>query len=390
MKFSKRATQLKGSATMAATLKAQEKIKNGEDIILASVGEPDAASPEITKNALIERIDNIDSKYGPAQGLLSTRKSISQWMNTLYDQNWNEEQVVISPGSKYSLYSLFQVLCDEEDEVLIPAPYWVSYVTLAKFSNATVKIIECSQEQNYKLTATDLKKNLTSKTKVLLLNSPQNPTGAVYSLEELKELGEVLKNFPHVFVICDDIYNQLVFSKEKRCPHPLDVFPQQLKDQIVVVHGASKSFALTGWRLGWIIANKELTQKLSEFQSQTLTCMPDFLQIALEKTLNEEKHFVETLKKQIQKRYEFAFNELKDCKGIKVFKSEGAFYLWFEVLDKSMTSAKICEELLASNGLALVPGSSFGCENHLRFSVTIPDEKLKSGLQRLKKYFNKK
>lgn len=390
MKFSKRATQLKGSATMAATLKAQEKIKNGEDIILASVGEPDAAAPEITKNALIERIDNVDSKYGPAQGLLSTRKSICKWMNALYDQTWNEDQIVISPGSKYSLYSLFQVLCDEEDEVLIPAPYWVSYVTLAKFSNATVKIIECSSEQNYKLTPADLRKNLSSKTKVLLLNSPQNPTGAVYSLAELKALGEVLKAFPHVFIICDDIYNQLVFSKEKRCPHPLDIFPQELKEQIVVVHGASKSFALTGWRLGWIVANKELILKLSEFQSQTLTCMPDFLQIALEKTLNEEKTFVENLKKQIQKRYEFAFNELKDCKAIKVFKSDGAFYLWFEVLDKTLSSSKICEELLASHGLALVPGSSFGCENHLRFSVTIPDDKLKTGIQRLQNYFNKK
>lgn len=388
MKFSKRATQLKGSATMAATLRAQEKIKNGEDIVLASVGEPDAPSPEITKTALIERIDNIDSKYGPAQGLLSTRKVISQWMNQLYDQKWTEEQVILSPGSKYSLYALFQVLCDEEDEVLIPSPYWVSYVTLAKFSNAQVKIIDCGKEQNYKLTAKDLERNITSKTKVLLLNSPQNPTGAVYSLEELKTLSAILEKHPHVFVICDDIYNQLVFSKEKRCPHLLDVFPHDSKDQVIVVHGASKSFALTGWRLGWIMGAKELIQKLSEFQSQTLTCMPDFLQIALEKTLTDEKFFVDNLKKQIQKRYEYAFSELQNCKGIKVFKSEGAFYVWMEVLDKSKSSVKICEELLAEQGLALVPGASFGCEYHLRFSVTIADEKLKDGLARLKKYFH--
>lgn len=388
MKFSKRAIQLKGSATMAATLKAQEKIKNGENIVLASVGEPDAASPEITKTALIERIDNIDSKYGPAQGLLSTRKVISQWMNQLYDQSWTEQQVIISPGSKYSLYALFQVLCDEEDEVLIPSPYWVSYVTLAKFSNAAVKIIDCEKEKNYKLTANDLEKNISSKTKVLLLNSPQNPTGAVYSLEELKELSGVLEKHPQIFIICDDIYNQLVFSKDKRSPHLLDIFPQNRRDQVIVVHGASKSFALTGWRLGWILGAQELIQKLSEFQSQTLTCMPDFLQIALEKTLIEEKFFVDNLKKQIQKRYEFAFNELQNCHGIKVFKSEGAFYVWIEVLDKSKTSAKICEELLVEQGLALVPGSSFGCEYHLRFSVTISDDKLKDGLARLKKYFH--
>lgn len=389
MKFSKRATQLKGSATMAATLKAQDKIKNGEDIILASVGEPDAQAPSITKNELSYRVQNFESKYGPAQGIHSTRKSIAHWMNELYDHTWNFDNVVISPGSKYSLYSLFQILCDEDDEVIIPAPYWVSYVTLARLSNATIKILDCPSEKNYKLTPELLKKNITDKSKILLLNSPQNPSGTIYNYTELAELTKILSQYPHLYIICDDIYNQLIFSPEKRAPHLLDVFPKDQLHRIVVVHGASKSFALTGWRLGWTMSNPEITDKLSEFQSQTLTCMPDFLQYALEKTLREENHFIPKLKEQITHRYNYVYSALESTPGIKVFKSAGAFYVWLEILDKAKSSVAICDEILKDHGLALVPGASFGCEHHLRFSVTMNDENLKKGVERLKQYFKK-
>lgn len=389
MNFSERAKTLKGSATMNATLKAQEKIKNGEDIVLASVGEPDSKAPKAAKDELIKRVQNSESKYGPAQGLLSTRKVISSWMNNLYNQKWTAENVVISPGSKYSLYSILQILCDEKSEVIIPSPYWVSYETLAKLSGAFTKIVNCGPEENYKLSGKRLKQALSKNSKILLLNSPQNPTGAIYTIPELKDLAQVISENPDLFVICDDIYNQLVFSEEQRCPHLLDVLPAQYHSQVIVVHGASKSFALTGWRLGWILSDKQITQKLTEFQSQTLTCIPDFLQSALEKTLELENNFVVELKHLIQQRHARVVNALKTCPGIKIYPSQGAFYVWMEVLDKAKTSAQICEELLSQHGLALVPGYSFGCEHHLRFSVTINDDLLDKGVQRLMEYFKK-
>ncbi len=391
MIFSKRANQLVASATMKATLKAQNHIKNGEDIVLGSVGEPDSKPPASAKKEVINYLNSHDSKYGPAQGLPSTRKIISTWMNQLYKQNWSSENVVISPGSKFGLYSLFQILGDDNSEVIIPSPYWVSYVTLAKLSGASIQVIPCSASENYKLTAAKLKNELSKKTKaltkILLLNSPQNPTGAIYTQSELIDLAKVIATHPDLLVICDDIYNQLIFSDEPRCPHLLDVLDKEHHQRVILVHGASKSFALTGWRLGWVVASSEIINKLTDFQSQTLTCMPDFLQIALEKILQNENQYVNELKELIKTRHQRAISKLQTCPGIKLFLSQGAFYVWMEVLDKSKTSSQICDELLTQFGVALVPGSSFGCEYHLRFSVTISDTLLDKGLLRIINYF---
>lgn len=389
MIFSQRAKKLVGSATMVATLKAQEKIRNGEDIILGSVGEPDGKVPEAAKKELIHQMQTADSKYGPAQGLLSVRESVSRWMSDLYDQKYLAENVIISPGSKFSLFSIMQILCDKTNEVLIPSPYWVSYETLATLAGAQVRTIIGTSEQGYKISAKQLAAQVTDKTKILILNSPQNPSGAVYSMKELSELTQVIEKNPNLVVVCDDIYNQLIFSGEKRSPHILDVLSPAHHERVILVHGASKSFALTGWRLGWVVATKEIISKLTEFQSQTLTCVPDFLQRSLEKTLTEESHFVLRLRERIQKRHEHAVSFLKNCPGIKVYSSGGAFYIWIEVLDKTKKSVQICDELLNEVGVALVPGSAFGCEYHLRFSVTISDEALQKGLKRILAYFSK-
>ncbi len=389
MIFSQRAKKLVGSATMSATLKAKERIRNGEDIVLASVGEPDVKAPESAIKEAIHQIQTQESKYGPAQGLLSVRETIADWMSRLYDKNWNAENVIISPGSKFSLFAILQILCDEQSEVIIPTPYWVSYETLTSLAGAQAKLISCPSENAYKISSQQLASAITAKTRVLLLNSPQNPTGATYSLNELTELAKVIEKNENLVVICDDIYNQLVFSNEKRCPHLLDVLSPAHRERIVVVHGASKSFALTGWRLGWVIGTGELIGKLTEFQSQTLTCIPDFLQLSLKKTLIEEAEFVVKLKTTIQRRHKYAVHTLKNCPGIKVYPSEGAFYIWMEVLDKTKPSAQICKEILNEAGVALVPGSAFGCEHHLRLSVTIPDESLEEGLKRVITYFSK-
>lgn len=374
---------------MAATLLAQQRKKSGEDIVLATVGEPDGDIPEVARAEIINRIQTIPSKYGPAQGLPSVREEIAGWMSKLYGQSWSPDQVIVSPGSKFALFSIFQMLSESGDEVLIPTPYWVSYESLASMAGAKPVIVPCSAVDNYKLSAEKLSKCLTDnpRIKLLILNSPNNPTGAIYSKEELMKLSAVIERHPNLLVVCDDIYNQLIYSQALRCPHLLDVISDEAKKRIIVVHGASKSFALTGWRLGWIIAETELVNKLAQFQSQTLTCIPDFIQMALIPTLNSGGEFVALLKERISRRYKLATDILRKCPSIKIYPSEGAFYIWMEVLDLKVTSAEMAADILEKVGLALVPGSAFGCENHLRFSVTLPDDQLLDGAGRLVKYF---
>lgn len=390
MKFSNRAQVLSGSATMEATLLAQKKIQEGHDIILGTVGEPDGDAPQTSKDELINQIKTSYSKYGSAQGLPATRLAIANWMSDLYKQNWTEDHVIISPGSKYALFALFQMLCEFGDQVLIPAPYWVSYESLAKLSGASALIAPCGSHENYKLSAVRLQKYLNEnpKIKILVLNSPNNPTGAVYSSSELKALALVIEKHKNLMVICDDIYNQLIFNSEPRAPHLLDFLSSDASERIIIVHGASKSFALTGWRLGWTVAHPELILKLSQFQSQTLTCVPDFLQRALVPTLKNGDSFVADLKKKVHQRHKLVTTILSQTDSIKVFPSEGAFYIWIELLKYgNFSSIELAKDIIEKVGVALVPGESFGCANHLRLSVTIPDEQVSVGAKRLASYF---
>ncbi len=388
MDFSQRAKKLSTSATMAATGLALKRMAQGEDIILATVGEPDGDIPPFAKQALLEGIQTANFKYGSPQGLLAARQAIAKWMSALYDQVFSVEQIVISPGSKFSLFSLFFCLCDEGDEVIIPAPNWVSYETLATSVGASVRIASCPPTEGYRITGPRLQQHLTAKSRVLILNSPCNPTGAVYSKEELRAIAELVKKHPRLYVFCDDIYNQLIFSSAKRAPHLLDVCDAQTAKRVIPIHGASKSYALTGWRLGWMAAPTALAAKVTEFQSQTLTSLPDFVQIALAQTLMHETHFVVELRERIQARFLRTQQRLNGHARLKVYPSEGAFYLWVHYDLQNRTSAQVTLDLLEKCGLAVVAGIAFGCENHLRMSLTLPDDQLNEALNRMIKYFN--
>ena len=387
MKFSKRAIQLSGSATMAATLKAQELIQQGHDIVLATIGEPDLDVDFEVKQALINQVQSHPSRYGSSQGLLSTRQALTLWFKKNYGVHYSAKQIIITPGSKFGLFALMQILCEHEDEVIIPAPYWVSYITLAEMSQATVRI--CEPSENYKITAASLKKVLNEKSRLLILNSPNNPSGAVYTHEELFNLYQVLKKYPQVTVICDDIYNQLIFNSSLRAPSFLDIDDEEFKKQIIIVHGASKSYAMTGWRLGWIASsNSECITKLAAFFSQALTCIPDFIQIAAEKALNDGDSFVNAFKVKNQNRHTWMQQQLQTIQQIKVYPSEGAFYVWIKLLDHSTSSQEITDKLLTQHGLAVVAGEAFGMPYHLRLSVTLSSNDLQKAASRLKDFFN--
>lgn len=388
MKFSKLAVQLSGSAIMAVTLRAKELKSQGREILLCTIGEPDLDVDNHVKDSLIHQIKTQPSRYGPASGLLSTREVVSKWLKNVYGDggSYSAQQVVITPGSKFGLFALMQILCDGNDEVLIPAPYWVSYVALVEMAKA--KPVICPPDKNYKLSPEVLKKMLTANTRILILNSPSNPTGAVYSKAELKGLYEVLKAHPQVTVICDDIYNLLIHSDEQRAPSLLDVCDEEFKKRVIIVHGVSKSYGMTGWRLGFIATTEtECIEKLASFGSQTLTCVPDFIQKAAETALTQGESYTQVFKRQNRQKFHMLFSELKSIQQIEVFKSEGAFYIWVKLLNTSKTSMQVTEELLESKGLAVVPGESFGMPFHIRLSVSMSIEDLKKVAQLLKEYF---
>lgn len=385
MKFSNRARNLKGSATMGASLRAQELKSQGENVLLASIGEPDNdVSPDI-KSALITHVRENVSRYGSAQGLWSTRKALASWFRKVYGANYNVEQIVVTPGSKFALFALMQILCEAGDEVLIPVPYWVSYRTLAEMAGATPRF--CQPNADYKLSPEILRQNLNPNSRILILNSPNNPTGAVYSKAELENLYEVLQSHPDVTVLCDDIYNQLIFKSSDRAPSLLDVADDEFKKRIIVIHGVSKSHAMTGWRMGWVAGESECMTKLTQFMSQTMTCIPDFIQKAAETALIGGDASVENLRQLIKTRQSWIQKELASVSSIKLYPSEGAFYLWIALKNNPENSEQISERLLLEKGVASVPGEAFGMPGHIRLSTTISFENLQDLAQRLKDFF---
>lgn len=385
MKFSSLALSLSASSTMAATLKAQNLKAQGVDVVIGTVGEPQEDVDNKIKAALIQQITTEPSRYSSAQGLLSTRKKISDWFQSVYQATYSPQQIAVTPGSKFGLYALMQILCEAGDEVIIPIPYWVSYVTQAQMAKATAVL--CQPDENYKLTADTLQNVLSKKSRLLILNSPNNPSGAVYSKTELNQLYEVLKPYPDLMIICDDIYNQLVFSKESRAASLLDVCDSEFKKRMVIVHGVSKSYAMTGWRLGWVAGETELVEKLAAFSSQTLTCVPDFIQKATEVALAEGDTFVQDLRNKMRSRHSLVQKKLSNVKSVFVYPSEGAFYVWIKIIDENLTSLNIAENLLTEKGLAVVPGESFGMPHHLRLSIALPDLELEKAIDKIKGFF---
>ncbi len=370
---------------MTTTLKAQQHKAEGRNILVGSVGEPNEDVAVEIKDALVNQLRSQPSRYGSAQGLHSTRKELSAWFKKIYGADYSPQQIIVTPGSKFGLYSLMQILCDENDEVLIPAPYWVSYLSQAKMAKALP--IVCLPDSHYKLTPRLLEKCLSPRSRLLIINSPNNPTGSVYSKKELQELHTVLIDHPQITVICDDIYNQLVFSDSKRAPSLLDVANEDFRRRIIIVHGASKSYCMTGWRIGWIAAESECIEKLTTFFSQTLTCIPDFIQIATQTALSGGEQIVADLKNKIMTRRKWANNELNAVPSISVYPSEGAFYLWIAFKDKAVSSAQVADRLFAEKDLAVVPGEAFGLPYHLRLSVTLPDEDFKKAVLKIKDFF---
>lgn len=392
--LSDRAKLLKPSPTLALSAKAKELTEQGKPVINLTVGEPDWQTPEVIANAGIEAIQKGQTKYTPASGILPLRKQIADQINSQFGTSFKPNQVVVGTGAKYILYAVLQMICNPGDEVIVPAPYWVSYPTMVELAGAKTVVISTDESSRFKMTAEQLESAMTSKTKAVVLCSPNNPTGIMYSQSELKRLSEVLVKHPQVLIISDDIYHQLNFDENPIAPHIALVEPLLLP-QMFFVNGASKSFAMTGWRLGWGVGPEFLMTPLADLVSQSTSNASSISQYAALKGLQAGQAEVQKGKRILMSRKENSLNDFASLKHFKVIPPDGAFYFWVKVSSlfgkkwngqMIQSDKQVAEILLNQLYLATVPGSEFGTEGYLRLSIAVSETDLKEAVQRLQKW----
>ncbi len=376
---------LSPSVTMAITALGRELKAQGRDILSFSAGEPDFDTPEIIKEAAIEAIKAGHTKYTAVEGITETKQAIINKLKKDHGLNYELNHIVISNGAKHSLFNLFQVLIEEGDEVIIPAPYWVTYPEQVKYSDGVPVFIDTDDSTNFKITPEQLKAAITPKTKILLLNSPSNPTGGIYSKEELTALGKVLEG-TDILVFSDEMYEKIIYDG-KKFTAAAEV-SEDMFQRTVTINGLSKAVAMTGWRFGYIATPKvELVKAMIKLQGQVTSNINSITQhasiLALEGKADEA---IETMRVEFEKRRNVAITQLNYIKGISCVKPEGAFYLFANIKELTNDSIKFCSELLEKEGVAVVPGLAFGAEGYFRFSFATDLPSIEKGIERIRKF----
>jgi aspartate aminotransferase len=387
--ISKRVQSIKPSPTLAIDAKAKALKEQGIDIINFGVGEPDFDTPQSIKNAAINAINSGFTKYCPVPGTLEIKNAIIEKLKRDNDLVYTPEQIIVSSGAKHSLYNLFQSIIDDGDEVIVPAPYWVSYPDMIALAGGKPVIIQTTDKTNFKATPETIEKVLTKKTKAIVINSPSNPTGVTYSQEELKTIADVCVKHK-IFIISDDIYEKLVYDKFKFIS--IAQVSPQAKELTIVINGVSKAYAMTGWRIGYTAGPKDIISAMSKIQSQSTSNACSISIKAAVEALNGSQECVENMRKEFEKRRDYIVTRLNSIHGITCRKPEGAFYVFpnvKELLGKTFDSKTIntdlefADYLLNYAKIAVVPGTAFGAEGYIRLSYATSIENIKSGMDRL-------
>jgi aspartate aminotransferase len=394
MKFSKRTQLLKPSPTLALANLARELAAKGNDVVSLTVGEPDWATFPAIKSAAIEAIQKDFTKYTASNGILELREAIAANLTKEIGVTYKANQIAVGTGAKYIIYCLLQLLVDDGDEVIIPAPYWVSYPTMVELAGGVPKIVNCGEAENFKLTASHLKSAISSKTKILILCSPSNPTGLSYTQTELKELIAVIKQNPDLVVLSDDIYNRLVFSNDFVAPHILQIAPE-LQNQVIPINGASKSMSMTGWRVGWAAGPAPLMSLMNDFLSQSTSNLSSISQKAALAGLQKCEPDMKIAKEKLIERKALGMNAFEKLKYFKAYEPQGAFYFWVNVKavfgktfkgEKIESSSQVAKVLLNHFYVATVPGEEFGSPGHLRMSFATSDTNMKKAFDRFQDF----
>lgn len=390
--LSNRIQKVKPSSTLAVAAKAAELRAQGKDIVGLGTGEPDFDTPESIKQAAIKAIHNGATKYTAVDGTASLKAAIISKFKRDNELEYSAEQVLVSSGGKQSFFNLCQALLNQGDEVIIPAPYWVSYPDMVLLAEATPIIIETTIENQLKITPEQLERAITDKTKLFVINSPSNPTGVAYNKAELKALAEVLLKYPDVLIATDDMYEHIIWA-DGGFVNILNACPE-LYERCIVLNGVSKAYAMTGWRIGYAAGPEILIKAMKKVQSQSTSNPAAVSQYAAEEALNGDQSCISDMLVEFKKRHDYVVAELNSIPGIRCLESDGTFYAFPDISELAeklgcRDDSEFAEYLIEHAGLALVPGSAFGAIGHLRISYAASIETLQKAIARLRQVASK-
>jgi len=382
--LSERINRIQPSPTLAVSAQAKALRAAGEDVISFDVGEPDFDTPTHIKQAAIEALLEGETKYTAAAGLPKLKQAVCDKLRRENRLKYTPDQIVVSCGGKHSLYNIFQSILNPGDEVIIPAPYWVSYPDQVLLADGVPVILHAGQEQNFKITPQQLDDCLKShpRVKAVVINSPSNPTGAVYSPDTLKEMCRVLENYPQVLVISDEVYEHMVYEPHRQWS--VAQYSDEFRERVCLVHSCSKTYSMTGWRIGWTSSSPELAKAMSKLQSQSTSNPTTFAQYGAIAALEGE--IDSAMMAEFEHRGKVMRELLNDIPGFECARPEGAFYLFPNISSFGLTSEQFCTQLLEQKKVAAVHGSAFGAEGYLRLSYATSDEIIAKGVSRLAEF----
>ena len=386
-------SRIKPSPTMAVVKKATELRSAGKDIISLGAGEPDFDTPENIKQAAIQAIKDGKTKYTVVDGTIELKRAVIGKFKRENNLIYNEKQVSVGVGGKHVIFNAILATINSGDEVLIPAPYWVSYPDIVLLAGGTPVVVECEESADFKILPEQIEKNVTKNTKWIILNSPSNPTGSVYSEQELKDIGEVLKKFPNVHIMSDDIYEHVLYTKNKF--FTIAQIPE-LFSRTLTINGLSKSYAMTGWRVGYAGGPENIIQGIAKIQSQSTTNTSSISQAAAEEALNGTQDFIKKRSDAFKERRDFVVKKLNSIEGLSCKNPEGAFYVFPNCKDcigkkdinkkEIVNDADFVTSLLENTGVAVVQGSAFGKEGYFRISYATSMKNLSEALDKIEEY----
>jgi aspartate aminotransferase len=385
--------RIKPSPTLAVTQKARELKAAGKEVISLGAGEPDFDTPENIKQAAIKAINDGDTKYTAVDGTPVLKNAIIKKFKRENNLNYQIDQVTVGAGGKHVIYNAMVATLNEGDEVVIPAPYWVSYPDIVLLAGGTPIILECNEKQGFKINPLELEKSITKKTKWIILNSPSNPTGACYSEEDIREIAKVLIKHPHIHILSDDIYEHVAYEGFK-----FFTIAQiaELKERVLTMNGVSKAYSMTGWRIGYAAGPKEIIKAIAKIQSQSTTNPSSISQAAAVEALNGIQDFIKERATSFQERRDFVVKALNEIDGIECLNPDGAFYVFPSckgLIGKKDSNGKelktdtdFVQSLLENSGVAVVQGSAFGLEGFFRISYATSMKNLEKALEKISSF----
>ena len=385
--------RIKPSPTIAVTQKARELKASGKDIVGLGAGEPDFDTPDNIKQAAIKAIKEGDTKYTAVDGTPALKNAIIKKFKRENNLDYQADQITVGAGGKHVIYNAMMATLNEGDEVIVPAPYWVSYPDIVLLAGGTPIILECNEKQGFKIKPSELEKIISKKTKWIILNSPSNPTGACYSENDIKEIAKVLVKYPHVHILSDDIYEHVIYE-DFRFFTIAQI--QELKERVLTMNGVSKAYSMTGWRIGYAAGPKEIVKAIAKIQSHSTTNPSSISQAAAVEALNGTQDFIKERASSFQERRDYVVKALNEIEGIECLNPDGAFYVFPSckgLIGKKDTNGKklitdtdFVQSLLENNGIAVVQGSAFGLEGFFRISYATSMKNLKKAIEKISSF----